>query len=114
MLSAPKDGRGLLPAPARTKVCFFAPVWTAPEPPRSLVDRVACPLGVVHGRRDALIPARSGLARYATEGAKRRVIIAPDMGHAFDPAGHDAICEAVEWVLQQAEEPDPVGGPPGR
>jgi alpha-beta hydrolase superfamily lysophospholipase len=92
----------------------IAPVWTAPEPPRSLVDRVACPLGVVHGRRDALIPARSGLARYATEGAKRRVIIAPDMGHAFDPAGHDAICEAVEWVLQQAEEPDPVGGPPGR
>jgi uncharacterized protein YsxB (DUF464 family) len=24
------------------------------------------------------------------------------MGHAFDPKGHDAICDAVDWTLAQA------------
>ena len=35
--------------------------WTAADPPQTLTDRVASPLAVVHGRRDALIPVRRGL-----------------------------------------------------
>jgi len=36
--------------------------------PRVLADRVACPLAVVHGRRDALIPARWGLEFHPPRG----------------------------------------------
>jgi hypothetical protein len=28
-------------------------------------------------------------------------VIVPDMGHAFHPAGHVAICDAVDWTLAQ-------------
>jgi pimeloyl-ACP methyl ester carboxylesterase len=75
--------------------------WTAAEPPQSLTDRVASPLAVVHGRRDALIPVRWGLELALRADARRYVVLAHDMGHAFDPQGHDAICAAVDWTLAQ-------------
>ena len=75
--------------------------WTAADPPQSLTDRVASPLAVVHGRRDALIPVRWGLELALRADARRYVVLAHDMGHAFDPHGHDAICAAVDWTLAQ-------------
>jgi alpha-beta hydrolase superfamily lysophospholipase len=75
--------------------------WTAPDPPRVLIDRVACPLAVVHGRRDPIIPARMGLGRVVRAGPARSVALVPAMGHAFDPAGHGQITKSVAWVLDQ-------------
>jgi uncharacterized protein len=78
------------------------PVWTAPEPPYSLVGQVSAPLAIVHGARDRMIPRQAALDLYACGGAERRLFLVPDMGHAFHPAGHDAICEAVDWALERA------------
>jgi pimeloyl-ACP methyl ester carboxylesterase len=75
--------------------------WTAADPPQTLTDRVACPLAVVHGRRDALIPVRRGLEFQLRADSRHYVVLANDMGHAFDPKGHDAICAAVDWTLTQ-------------
>jgi pimeloyl-ACP methyl ester carboxylesterase len=75
--------------------------WRAADPPQTLTDRVASPLAVVHGRRDALIPVRRGLKLHLRADSRRYVVLAHDMGHAFDPKGHDAICAAVDWTLAQ-------------
>ena len=75
--------------------------WKPPDPPQTLTDRVASPLAVVHGRRDALIPVRWGLELQLRADSRRHVVLAHDMGHAFDPKGHDAICAAVDWTLAQ-------------
>jgi pimeloyl-ACP methyl ester carboxylesterase len=75
--------------------------WTSPESPRSLVERVSVPLAVVHGRRDAIIPASAGLARVIGVGPGRSVALVQSMGHAFDPIGHKQICDAVAWALYQ-------------
>jgi pimeloyl-ACP methyl ester carboxylesterase len=80
------------------------PVWTSPEPPRSLAARVTVPLAIVHGNRDRLIPARAALDLYAGGEGNRRLVLVPDMGHAFDQAGHPAICDAVDWILEQADQ----------
>ena len=74
--------------------------WTASDPPRSLTDRVTSPLAVVHGRR-----TRSfrfvGVWSRSSRDSRRYVVLARDMGHAFDPKGHDAIGAAVDWTLAQ-------------
>lgn len=75
--------------------------WTAADPPQTLTDRVASPLAVVHGRRDALIPVRRGLEGQLRADSRRYVVLAHDMGHAFDPEGHDAACTAVAWTLAE-------------
>jgi pimeloyl-ACP methyl ester carboxylesterase len=75
--------------------------WTAPDSPQNLTARVGSPLAVVHGRRDALIPVRRGLEFQLRADSRRYVVLAHDMGHAFDPKGHDAICAAVDWTLAQ-------------
>jgi uncharacterized protein len=75
--------------------------WTAADPPHTLTDRVVSPLAVVHGRRDALIPVRWGLEWQLRADSRRYVVLAHDMGHAFDPKGHDAVCAAVNWTLAQ-------------
>jgi pimeloyl-ACP methyl ester carboxylesterase len=75
--------------------------WKAADPPQTLTDRVTSPLAVVHGRRDALIPVRWGLELQLRADSRRYVVLAHDMGHAFDPKGHDAICAAVDWTLAQ-------------
>jgi predicted alpha/beta hydrolase len=77
--------------------------WKAPDPPQTLADRVTSPLAVVHGRRDALIPVRWGLEWQLRPDSRRYVVLAHDMGHAFDPKGHDAICAAVDWALAQEQ-----------
>jgi pimeloyl-ACP methyl ester carboxylesterase len=77
------------------------PVWNPTEPPRSVAKRVvsAVPLAIVHGRRDRLIPFNFSLGVSAREMPDAHAVVVPGMGHAFDPAGHGAICDALEWVL---------------
>lgn len=75
------------------------PVWSAAEPPRSLVTRVTSPLAIIHGYRDRMIPPRAALELHLEGEPYRRLVLVPDMGHAFDPAGHAAIGEAIDWIL---------------
>jgi len=48
---------------------------------------------------DALFAQCRGFAFHTR--SERRLVVVPGMGHAFDPAGHDAICDAVEWVVSR-------------
>ena len=75
--------------------------WSSPEPPRLMLDRVTCPLVIVHGGRDPIIPIRHGLESALRADDHRSVVVVPHMGHAFDPAGYPQICEAVAWVLSR-------------
>jgi pimeloyl-ACP methyl ester carboxylesterase len=84
-------------------------VWTAAEPPRSLAARVTSPLVIVHGERDRLIPSRMAMDLYDGGRGERRLVLVPGMGHAFDPLGHDAISEAIDWVLARASAVDADG-----
>ena len=86
---------------ARRRMNVRIAPWTSPESPRSLVERISVPLAVVHGRRDAVIPAGAGLARVIGVGPGRSVALVQSMGHAFDPVGHKQICDAVAWALYQ-------------
>jgi pimeloyl-ACP methyl ester carboxylesterase len=88
---------------ARRRMNVRIAPWTAPESPRSLVERISIPLAVVHGRRDAIIPPGAGLARVIRDGPGRSVALVQSMGHAFDPIGHRQICDAVAWALLQDE-----------
>jgi pimeloyl-ACP methyl ester carboxylesterase len=80
------------------------PEWNAPEPPRLLAARVTSRLAVVHGRRDPMIPVRSSLSLTLAGDPTRHVVVVPGMGHAFDPVGHHAVCEALTWVFDGAGE----------
>jgi uncharacterized protein len=77
------------------------PVWNPTEPPRLVASRVvnAVPLAIVHGRRDRIIPFHFSLGVSPTELPSAHAVVVPGMGHAFDPVGHLAICDALDWVL---------------
>ena len=70
------------------------------------------PLAIVHGRRDRLIPFNFSLTVSLAELSDAHSVVVPGMGHAFDPVGHEAICEAVEWTLA-ADAPGAVRDPSG-
>jgi hypothetical protein len=38
-------------------------------------------------------------------------VVVAGMGHAFDPAGHEAICDALEWVLGRAPQRSEISEP---
>ena len=77
------------------------PEWNPTEPPRSVAKRVAgtVPLAIVHGRNDRLIPFHFSLGVSSAEMPDAHAVVVPGMGHAFDPVGHESICDALEWVL---------------
>jgi pimeloyl-ACP methyl ester carboxylesterase len=79
----------------------ITPTWNPTEPPRSVATRVlaSVPLAIVHGRRDRLIPFNFSLTVSLTEVPGAHSVVVPGMGHAFDPVGHAAICDALDWVL---------------
>jgi alpha-beta hydrolase superfamily lysophospholipase len=103
MVALARTRPGRLVAARRTHVRIH-PAWNPAEPPRTVVQRVlsAVPLAIVHGRRDRLIPFHFSLNVSVAEMPDAHAIVVPGMGHAFDPAGHDAIADAVEWVLSAA------------
>ncbi|HEX3795864.1 MAG TPA: alpha/beta fold hydrolase [Acidimicrobiales bacterium] len=80
------------------------PVWNPPEPPRAVAPKVVSlvPLAIVHGRRDRLIPFHFSLNVTTEALPEAHAVVVAGMGHAFDPVGHAAICDALEWVLSEA------------
>jgi hypothetical protein len=59
---------------------------------------------------DRLIPFRSSLSVSITELPGAHAVVVSGMGHAFDPAGHEAIRGAVDWVLGEKMEVQPSSG----
>jgi alpha-beta hydrolase superfamily lysophospholipase len=102
-LTRTKAGRWVAARRMRVRI---HPVWSAAEPPRVLVSRVTSPLAIVHGYRDRMIPHRAALELHLEGERYRRLVLVPDMGHAFDPLGHAAITEAVDWVLNLSGSSD--------
>ena len=73
--------------------------WAAPDSARTHLGAVRCPVVVVHGGQDPIIPHRSSLADGFVGGPRRELILVPTMGHAFDPVGIGWICEATARLL---------------
>jgi alpha-beta hydrolase superfamily lysophospholipase len=96
-----RTGPGRRFAARHTRVRIHA-VWNPTEPPRSVARRVVAsvPLAIVHGRRDRLIPFHFSLSLSASDLPSAHAVVVPGMGHAFDPVGHLAICDALEWTLR--------------
>jgi pimeloyl-ACP methyl ester carboxylesterase len=94
---------GRLVAAHHTHVRIY-PQWNPTEPPRSVAKRVvsAVPLAIVHGRNDHLIPFHFSLGVSTTEIPGAHAVVVPGMGHAFDPVGHRAICDALDWALDSS------------
>ncbi len=86
---------------ARRKMNVRIGPWTAPEPARSLLKAVNCPVIVVHGSADPIIPRRFSLADGLNEGPLRELVEVPGMGHAFDPIGLTAIIDAARRLINR-------------
>jgi pimeloyl-ACP methyl ester carboxylesterase len=82
-LARTKTGRAV----ARRFMHVRVSPWTCPESPREIVERVRCPLAVVHGQRDRIIPSTMRLGSDLEEGSPILSVLVPEMGHAFDPIG---------------------------
>jgi dipeptidyl aminopeptidase/acylaminoacyl peptidase len=105
---------------------FGATVYDAPElytrsSPINFVKQVRTPTLVVHGERDAEVPASQGREFFKalkTLGVKTRFIVYPDEGHAMHMPEHakDRLRRTVEWFdthLSARRAPSPEG-PPAR
>jgi pimeloyl-ACP methyl ester carboxylesterase len=78
--------------------------WSSPDSARAHLRAVRCPVVVIHGERDPIIPRRSSLARGFVEGPRREIILVPTMGHAFDPVSTSQICEATSRLASHDVE----------
>jgi alpha-beta hydrolase superfamily lysophospholipase len=87
---------------ARRLGARVSPKWTWAAPPVSLVETVHAPIAFIHGARDRFILPKAAAELYEAAPEPRRLEIVPGMGHAYDPAGTDAILGAITWVMQQS------------
>lgn len=56
----------------------------------ALMDRVRCPVLVMHGRRDGVVPFAHGERLYARAGEPKRCLWLADVGHNSFPGHHEA------------------------
>ena len=93
----------------------LAGTWTGASPPERLVERLTCPLAVVHGRGDRWIPFGEA-ERIHARARGARLDVVDGMGHGFDASGVDAVVDGARWVLSRAVPAMRVGtttpGPP--
>jgi fermentation-respiration switch protein FrsA (DUF1100 family) len=55
----------------------------------ALIDRIGCPLLVMHGRRDGVVPFSHGLKLYARAATPKRSLWLDDVGHNSFPGIHE-------------------------
>jgi fermentation-respiration switch protein FrsA (DUF1100 family) len=55
----------------------------------ALIDRIGCPLLVMHGRRDRVVPFAHGLKLYARAAAPKRALWLDNVGHNSFPGNHE-------------------------
>ncbi len=75
--------------------------WVSPATARSHLPQVRCPVVVIHGEQDPIIPRRSSLAHRLVEDARRELVLVPTMGHAFEPISVSWIREAVTRLVDR-------------
>jgi alpha-beta hydrolase superfamily lysophospholipase len=108
----PRNARGVLAAAmtrtsagrrltTRLSGVRVAARWTAPAPPIALVPQLAIPAVFIHGTADRFIAPRDAAELFEAAGEPRRLVVVPDMGHAFDPLGIEPVRAAVTWVLSK-------------
>ena len=88
---------------ARRKMNVRIAPWASPDSAHAHLKAVRCPVVVVHGGQDPIIPHRSSLAAGFVEGPRRELVIVPTMGHAFDPGAIGWICDATTRLLTPTE-----------
>ncbi len=79
---------------AKRKMNVRIAPWGSPEPAHVHLGSVQCPVVVIHGEQDPIIPWNASLAKEVVEGPRRELILVPSMGHAFDPVSLGWICGA--------------------
>ena len=97
---------------ARRKMNVRIAPWTSPVPAYVHLNSVRCPVVVIHGGQDPIIPWKSSLARDVVEGPQREVVLIPTMGHAFDPVSLGRICGATSRLVQESTHADRNPGSP--
>lgn len=75
--------------------------WTRPESPEDLARRLRVPLVVIHGEEDRFIRAAEASMLARAAGGPCRLMVVPDMGHAYDVLALPVVAEAVDWLLAQ-------------
>ncbi len=81
---------------------IFPVAWLMKDPFRSdqRIGRVAAPVLVMHGDRDAVVPIGSGERLFALIAAPKRFVRFPGAGHD-DLAEHGAITTAIDFIAAQ-------------
>jgi alpha-beta hydrolase superfamily lysophospholipase len=91
---------------ARRKMNVRIAPWGSPEPAYVHLGSVQCPVVVIHGEQDPIIPWNSSLAKEVVEGPRRELIVVPTMGHAFDPVSLGWICGATVRLVRESVAAD--------
>lgn len=74
--------------------------WNRPDPPAVMAGRLSVPLAVIHGDADRFIARREAADLYRAAAGPSRLLLVPQMGHAYEPLAVPAILDAVNWVLE--------------
>ncbi len=77
----------------------ISPTWNNPEPPIDLIARITAPVALVHGSLDKFIMPGNARELFGKCDGQRRLVLVPDMGHAYGDAALQPIVDAVEWAL---------------
>jgi alpha-beta hydrolase superfamily lysophospholipase len=98
LMTRTRTGRLLMHRLAGVRV---AGKWTNPAPPIDLVGLLDVPVTFVHGADDRFIAADDARQLFDRAPEPRRLVVVPEMGHAFGPAAVVSVTEAVGWSLGQ-------------
>ncbi|MGH9103195.1 MAG: alpha/beta hydrolase [Acidimicrobiales bacterium] len=83
------------------------PHFDVPEPPLSVVGRIAVPVAFLHGSRDRIFSSVEARLLHARGGGPRHLEVVTGMGHGLAPGSGTAVVTALEWVLSEL----PPGAP---
>jgi fermentation-respiration switch protein FrsA (DUF1100 family) len=82
-----------------------AGTWTNPSPPLALAPQLRIPATYVHGTDDRFIAPRDATLLGNATPDPSRVVIVPEMGHAFEDRAIAPVRESVAWTLATALSP---------
>lgn len=121
-IAAAAPVRWVVPATLRVSNAEMFAARTETLQLAGVLDRIRCPVAIVHGARDGLVPSANVdyMQRTLTNAASIRVDIFKDQGHflVWNAEGQSAIRAAIEHIAaeaQRSEHDDPASaGPAGR
>jgi len=104
LMTRTRTGRLLMHRLAGVRV---AGKWTNPAPPIDLVGLLDVPVTFVHGADDRFIAADDARRLFDRAPEPRRLVVVPEMGHAFGPAAVESVTDAVAWSLARSAQTAP-------